>query len=73
MILTVGGAVGCVYLRIEVNGELQDNVLTLDTETGEATVYKRKEGKFVQDGDDLVIEKVTFPVDKLHVYLMKHM
>ena len=73
MILTVGGVVGCVYLHIEVNGELQDNVITLDTETGEATVYKRKEGKFVQDGDDLVIEEVTFPVDKLHVYLVKPM
>ena len=71
MILTVGGVVGCVYLHVEVDGELQDNVLTLDTETGEATVYKRKEGKFVQDGDDLVIEEVAFPVDKLHVYLVK--
>lgn len=71
MKLTVGGVVGCVYLHIEVNGELQDNVITLDTETGEATVYKRKEGKFVQEGDDLVIEEVTFPVDKLHVYLVK--
>ncbi len=73
MILTVGGFVGCVYLHVEVNGELQDNVITLDTETGEATAYKRKEGKFVQEGGDLVIEKVTFPVDKLHVYLVKPM
>lgn len=72
MKISVGDVVGCVYLNVEVDGVLQSNVVDLDIETGEATVYKRDTTGIVLDADwNATLEKVIFPVDKLHVYLVK--
>ena len=60
------------HLNIEVNGERQDTIVELDTETGKARRYKKdEEGKLERNGDDLILEDVTFPLNKLHVYLVK--
>lgn len=57
--------------QVEVQGVLQMNILEIDTETGEATVYKQESGKFVREEGELVLEKVVFPVKDLHIYLVK--
>lgn len=71
MKISVDSVVSCWSMTIEVNGVLQDNVTELDTETGEATIFKKMNGKFVPEDGKLVTEKVTFPVEGLHVYLVK--
>ena len=60
------------HLNIEVDGERLDTIVELDTETGEARRYKKNaDGSLVREGDDLVIEDIVLPADKLHVYLVK--
>ena len=72
MKLTLDTILSSCHLNIEVNGVRQDTIVELDTETGKARRYKKDEnGKLERNGDELVIEDVTFPLDKLHVYLVK--
>ena len=72
MKLTLDTILSSCHLGIEVDGVLQDTVVELDTETGKARRYKKdEEGKLERNGDDLVLEDVTFPLNKLHVYLVK--
>lgn len=71
MKISAGSVISAYEIFIEVEGALQNNVIELDTETGEARVYKMEGSLFVEDDGEYVIEDVTFPVDKLHVYLVK--
>ena len=72
MKLTLDTILSSCHLNIEVNGARQDTIVELDTETGKARRYKKDEdGKLERNGDDLILEDVTFPLDKLHVYLVK--
>ena len=72
MKLTLDTILSSCHLNIEVNGVRQDTIVELDTETGKARRYKKdEEGKLERNGDDLVLEDVTFPLNKLHVYLVK--
>ena len=72
MKLTLDTILSACHLNIEVNGVRQDTIVELDTETGKARRYKKdEEGKLERNGDDLVLEDVTFPLNKLHVYLVK--
>ena len=72
MKLTLDTILSSCHLNIEVNGVRQDTIVELDTETGKARRYKKdEEGKLERNGDDLILEDVTFPLDKLHVYLVK--
>ena len=72
MKLTLDTILSARHLNIEVNGVWQDTIVELDTETGKARRYKKdEEGKLERNGDDLILEDVTFPLNKLHVYLVK--
>ena len=72
MKLTLNTILSSCHLNIEVNGVRQDTIVELDTETGKARRYKKdEEGKLERNGDDLILEDVTFPLNKLHVYLVK--
>ena len=72
MKLTLDTILSSCHLNIEVNGVYQDTIVELDTETGKARRYKKdEEGKLERNGDDLILEDVTFPLNKLHVYLVK--
>ncbi len=72
MKLTLDTILSSCHLNIEVKGVWQDTIVELDTETGKARRYKKDEdGKLERNGDDLVLEDVTFPLNKLHVYLVK--
>lgn len=72
MRLTLDTILSACHLNIEVDGVWQDTIVELDTETGKARRYKKNEdGNLVREGEDIVIEDVIFPVDKLHVYLVK--
>ena len=72
MKLTLDTILSSCHLGIEVDGVLQDTVVELDTETGKARRYKKdEEGKLERNGDGLILEDVTFPLNKLHVYLVK--
>ena len=72
MKLTLDAILSSCHLNIEVNGVRQDTIVELDTETGKARRYKKdEEGKLERNGDDLILEDVTFPLNKLHVYLVK--
>ena len=72
MKLTLDTILSSCHLNIEVNGVRQDTIVELDTETGKALRYKKdEEGKLERNGDDLILEDVTFPLNKLHVYLVK--
>ena len=72
MRLTLDTVLSSCHLNIEVNGVRQDTIVELDTETGKARRYKKdEEGKLERNGDDLILEDVTFPLNKLHVYLVK--
>ena len=72
MKLTLDTILSSCHLNIEVNGVRQDAIVELDTETGKARRYKKdEEGKLERNGDDLILEDVTFPLNKLHVYLVK--
>ena len=72
MKLTLDTILSSCHLNIEVNGVRQDTIVELDTETGKARRYKKDEdGKLERNGDDLILEDVTFPLNKLHVYLVK--
>ena len=72
MKLTLDTILSSCHLNIEVNGVWQDTIAELDTETGKARRYKKdEEGKLERNGDDLILEDVTFPLNKLHVYLVK--
>ena len=72
MKLTLDTILSACHLNIEVNGVRQDTIVELDTETGKARRYKKdEEGKLERNGDDLILEDVTFPLNKLHVYLVK--
>ena len=72
MKLTLDTILSSCHLNIEVNGDRQDTIVELDTETGKARRYKKdEEGKLERNGDDLILEDVTFPLNKLHVYLVK--
>ena len=72
MKLTLDAILSSCHLNIEVNGVRQDAIVELDTETGKARRYKKdEEGKLERNGDDLILEDVTFPLNKLHVYLVK--
>ena len=72
MKLTPDTILSSCHLNIEVNGERQDTIVELDTETGKARRYKKdEEGKLERNGDDLILEDVTFPLNKIHVYLVK--
>ena len=72
MKLTLDTVLSSCHLNIEVNGVRQDTIVELDTETGKARRYKKdEEGKLERNGDELVLEDVTFPLNKLHVYLVK--
>jgi hypothetical protein len=65
----VGQSQVCVLQAFVVT---QDTIVELDTETGKARRYKKdEEGKLERNGDDLILEDVTFPLNKLHVYLVK--
>ena len=72
MKLTLDTILSSCHLNIEVNGVWQDTIVELDTETGKARWYKKDEGgKLERKGEELVLEDVTFPLNKLHVYLVK--
>ena len=72
MRLTLDTILSPCHLNIEVNGVRQDTIVELDTETGKARRYKKdEEGKLERNGDDLILEDVTFPLNKIHVYLVK--
>ena len=72
MKLTLDTILSSCHLNIEVNGVRQDTIVELDTETGKARRYKKdEEGKLERNGDEPVLEDVTFPLNKLHVYLVK--
>ena len=72
MKLTLDTILSSCHLNIEVNGVRQDTIVELDTETGKARRYKKdEEGKLERNGDDLILEDVTFPLNKLHVYMVK--
>lgn len=73
MYLTANSTIFSHQFTIEVNGEHKNDVSELDTDTGEAIVYKRhQDGRAVRNADgSAVTERITFPVDKLHVYLVK--
>ena len=72
MKLTLDTILSSCHLNIEVNGVRQDTIVELDTETGKARRYKKdEEGKLERNGDDLILEDITFPLNKLHVYLVK--
>ncbi len=72
MKLTLDTILSSCHLNIEVNGVRQDTIVELDTETGKARRYKKdEEGKLERNGDDLILEDVTFPLNKIHVYLVK--
>ena len=72
MKLTLDTILSSCHLNIEVNGVWPDTIVELDTETGKARRYKKdEEGKLERNGDDLILEDVTFPLNKLHVYLVK--
>ena len=72
MKLTLDTILSSCHLNIEVDGVPQDTVVELDTETGKVRRYKKdEEGKLERNGDDLILEDVTFPLNKLHVYLVK--
>ena len=72
MKLTLDTILSSCHLNIEVDGVRQDTIVELDTETGKARRYKKdEEGKLERNGDELVLEDVIFPLDKLHVYLVK--
>lgn len=72
MRLTLDTILSACHLNIEVNGVCQDTIVELDTETGKARRYKKdEEGKLERNGDNLILEDVTFPLNKLHVYLVK--
>ena len=72
MQLTIDTVLSPLYLTIEVDGVEQNNVIELDTQTGKASRYKKDEdGKFERIGDELVLEDVIFPLESLHVYLVK--
>lgn len=72
MKLTLDTILSSCHLNIEVNGVRQDTIVELDTETGKARRYKKdEEGKLERNGDELILEDVTFPLNKLHVYLVK--
>lgn len=72
MKLTLDTILSSCHLNIEVNGVRQDTIVELDTETGKARRYKKdEEGKLERNGDDVILEDVTFPLNKIHVYLVK--
>ena len=72
MRLALDTILSACHLNIEVDGVWQDTIVELDTETGKARRYKKdEEGKLERNGDDLILEDVTFPLNKLHVYLVK--
>ena len=72
MKLTLDTILSSCHLNIEVDGVRQDTIVELDTETGRARRYKKdEEGKLERNGDELILEDVTFPLNKLHVYLVK--
>ena len=72
MQLTIDTVLSPLYLTIEVDGVEQNNVIELDTQTGKARRYKKDEdGKFERIRDELVLEDVIFPLESLHVYLVK--
>lgn len=72
MKLTLDTILSSCHLSIEVDGVLQDTIVELDMETGKACRYKKnEEGKLETNGDELVLEDVIFPLNKLHVYLVK--
>lgn len=72
MRLALDTILSACHLNIEVDGVWQDTIVELDTETGKARRYKKDElGKLERNGDDLILEDVTFPLNKLHVYLVK--
>ena len=72
MKLTLDTILSSCHLNTEVDGVPQDTVVELDTETGKARRYKKDEtGKLERNGGDLISEDVTFPLEKLHVYLVK--
>lgn len=72
MRLTLDTILSACHLNIEVDGVWQDTIVELDTETGKARRYKKdEEGKLEHNGYDPILEDVTFPLNKLHVYLVK--
>lgn len=71
MKISAGSVISTYEIFIEVDGVQQNNVIELDTETGEARAYKMQSGSYVVEGGYFVTEDVTFPADKLHVYLVK--
>ena len=61
MKLTLDTILSSCHLNIEVNGVRQGTIVELDTETGKARRYKKdEEGKLERNGDELVLEDVTF-------------
>lgn len=71
MIITVDQLISTFHLNIEVDGKFPGYITELNTETGAAKRYKMVDQVLAKENGELVIEEVTFPVDKLHVYLVK--
>ena len=72
MKLTLNSILSTSNLKIEVDGVYQYALVELDTETGEAKRYKKDEkGKLEMVNGGLVLEDVVFPLESLHVYLVK--
>ena len=72
MKLTLNSILSTSSLKIEVDGVYQYALVELDTETGEAKRYKKDEkGKLEMVNGGLVLEDVVFPLESLHVYLVK--
>lgn len=72
MLVSVGSVISCLLLHVELDGVAQTNIIEINTETGRTKRYKQdSKGGLVQEGDQLVLEEVYLPVDKLLIYLVK--
>ena len=72
MKLTLNSILSVSDLKVEVDGVYQYTLVELNTETGEARRYKKdKEGQLEIVDGEVVLEDVVFPLESLHVYLVK--
>jgi len=68
MLLEVDHPISPMDIYIEVKGEKQNNVVSLDTSTGRARVWEKDVNSY---GTEWCIVERVFPVEDLHVYLVK--
>lgn len=72
MIITCESPISPFLIKVEYEGKILNNVVSLNLETGEAIVYELSEKNLVQfQGDFPLTCKAVFDLTKLHVYLIK--